>query len=136
MSDRKKPGVAVWATVVVACQLLYPISFGPACWINSRSEALEIWETSDRTYYLLSDTLGVVEVASIHRHRDRVVYECGRRLRTFCGHSHRRAGCAFIPRACTGQSSAVTRPDISSSHNRTYAPTSAVRPIELQRDVE
>jgi hypothetical protein len=51
MTDRKKPGVAFWATVVVACLLLYPLSFGPACWVYSRSEDLEIWETVDRIYY-------------------------------------------------------------------------------------
>ncbi len=28
-SDRNKPGVAFWATVV---GLAYPLSFGPACW--------------------------------------------------------------------------------------------------------
>jgi hypothetical protein len=38
--DRKKPGVAFWATVVVVVvALLYPISFGPACWISSRLNA-------------------------------------------------------------------------------------------------
>jgi hypothetical protein len=32
-SDRKKPGVAFWATVVVVVALVvYPLSFGPACW--------------------------------------------------------------------------------------------------------
>jgi|SRR6516165_7911756 hypothetical protein len=38
MTDDKKwkPGVAFWATVVVVVALLYPISFGPACWITSR----------------------------------------------------------------------------------------------------
>ena len=36
-SDRKKPGVAFWATVVVTVVLVgYPLSFGPACWITSR----------------------------------------------------------------------------------------------------
>jgi asparagine N-glycosylation enzyme membrane subunit Stt3 len=36
-SDRKKPGVAFWATVVVVVVLVaYPLSFGPACWISSR----------------------------------------------------------------------------------------------------
>jgi hypothetical protein len=32
--DRKKPGVAFWATVVVvvAVLVLYPLSFGPWCW--------------------------------------------------------------------------------------------------------
>src|SRR5262245_57352865 len=37
MTDRKKPGVAFWSTVLVAVVLLYPISFGPACWITSRT---------------------------------------------------------------------------------------------------
>jgi hypothetical protein len=33
MTDRKKPGVAFWATVVVVVGLVaYPLSFGPACW--------------------------------------------------------------------------------------------------------
>jgi hypothetical protein len=33
MTDRKKPGVTFWATVVVASlPLLYVLSFGPACW--------------------------------------------------------------------------------------------------------
>jgi hypothetical protein len=32
MTDRKKPGVAFWASVVVVVVLvLYPLSFGPAC---------------------------------------------------------------------------------------------------------
>src|SRR5436190_19983779 len=33
MTDRKKPGAAFWATVVVVVGLVgYPLSFGPACW--------------------------------------------------------------------------------------------------------
>ncbi len=32
-SDRKKRGVAVWATMVVVVGLVvYPLRFGPACW--------------------------------------------------------------------------------------------------------
>jgi hypothetical protein len=35
--DRKKPGVAFWATVGLVVVLVgYPLSFGPACWIVSR----------------------------------------------------------------------------------------------------
>jgi hypothetical protein len=35
--DRKKPGVAFWATVVIVVVLIgYPVSFGPACWLSSR----------------------------------------------------------------------------------------------------
>src|SRR5262245_61802724 len=37
MTDRTKPGVAFWATVVVVVVLAYAISFGPACWITSRT---------------------------------------------------------------------------------------------------
>jgi hypothetical protein len=37
MTSRKKPGVAFWATVVVALVLAYPLSFGPACWITTRT---------------------------------------------------------------------------------------------------
>jgi hypothetical protein len=38
MTDRKKPGVAFWATVAVFVVLVgYPLSFGPACWISSHT---------------------------------------------------------------------------------------------------
>jgi hypothetical protein len=34
---RKKPGVAFWATVVlISLLVIYPLSFGPACWIAGR----------------------------------------------------------------------------------------------------
>jgi hypothetical protein len=36
--ERKKPGVAFWATVVLVAVLAYPLSFGPACWLCSRIE--------------------------------------------------------------------------------------------------
>ncbi len=35
-SSRNKAGVAFWATVVVLVLVLYPLSFGPACWISGR----------------------------------------------------------------------------------------------------
>jgi hypothetical protein len=38
ISSRTKPGMAFWATVVVVMGLLYPVSFGPACWITSRCD--------------------------------------------------------------------------------------------------
>ena len=38
MISRKKPGAAFWATVVVVVVLAYPLSFGPACWICSRTQ--------------------------------------------------------------------------------------------------
>ena len=37
-SDRKKPTAGFWITVALVAVLLgYPLSFGPACWISSRS---------------------------------------------------------------------------------------------------
>ncbi len=37
MTDRKKPGVALWATgVVVVGLVLYPLSLGPAIWLTAR----------------------------------------------------------------------------------------------------
>jgi hypothetical protein len=38
MTDRKKPGVAFWATVALVVPLLYVASFGPACWLTSHLE--------------------------------------------------------------------------------------------------
>src|SRR5262249_9750022 len=37
MTDRKKPGAAFWATLVVVVVLLaYPLSLGPAIWLAAR----------------------------------------------------------------------------------------------------
>src|SRR5882672_7949859 len=46
MTDRKKPGVAFWATVVVvAMPLLYVLSFGPACWwFSIRRSEMQIFD--------------------------------------------------------------------------------------------
>jgi hypothetical protein len=41
MTDRKNPGAAFRATVVVVAVLLYPLSFGPACWWLSKPVTLE-----------------------------------------------------------------------------------------------
>ena len=36
--DRTKPGLAFYATIILLVVLvLYPLSFGPACWITSRT---------------------------------------------------------------------------------------------------
>ena len=46
MTDRKKPGVTFWATVVVVGLVLYVLSFVPACWLCDRdalSERLVYW---------------------------------------------------------------------------------------------
>ena len=37
-SDRKHPSAGFWLTVaLVAVLVAYPLSFGPACWISSRT---------------------------------------------------------------------------------------------------
>jgi hypothetical protein len=36
MTDRKKPGVAFWATVAAVVGLVYVLSIGPATWLNER----------------------------------------------------------------------------------------------------
>jgi hypothetical protein len=36
--DRKKPGVAFWATVVVVVAMLYLLSFGPFVWLYTRHQ--------------------------------------------------------------------------------------------------
>lgn len=39
MSQQQKPGVGFWATVAaVTLFVLYPLSFGPACWIVSNMD--------------------------------------------------------------------------------------------------
>ncbi len=38
ISDRKKPSAGFWITVALVAVLVgYPLSFGPACWITSRT---------------------------------------------------------------------------------------------------
>jgi hypothetical protein len=51
LTQRKKPGVAFWATVVVAVALVaYPLSFGPACWWFAREPQISShsWEQPPR----------------------------------------------------------------------------------------
>ena len=36
MESQKKPGVAFWTTVILVV-VSYPATFGPACWISSRT---------------------------------------------------------------------------------------------------
>jgi hypothetical protein len=36
MTNRKQPGATFWAAIVVVVVLMYPLSFGPACWLTSR----------------------------------------------------------------------------------------------------
>ena len=39
MSERSRPSAAFWITVaLVALLVTYPLTFGPACWISSRTQ--------------------------------------------------------------------------------------------------
>ncbi len=55
--DRKKPGVAFRATVLLVAVLVvvvlvaYPLSFGPACWIAYRLENKNVSGAVERFYY-------------------------------------------------------------------------------------
>ncbi len=52
MTSRKKPGVAFWATVVVACLMVaYPLSFGPALWMSSHDWCSEDTAISIGKFY-------------------------------------------------------------------------------------
>ncbi|MGE5194176.1 MAG: hypothetical protein ACM3U2_16895 [Deltaproteobacteria bacterium] len=51
MTDRKKPGVAFWITVVVVAGSIYVAGFGPACWTSSRvPQSSTSWEMTDFFY--------------------------------------------------------------------------------------
>jgi len=44
----QKAGVGFWCTIIVVALLMYPISFGPACWITS---GIELGSTAIPTIY-------------------------------------------------------------------------------------
>ncbi len=44
MNDRKRPSAAVWITVALLVVLVgYPLSFGPVCWIRTRTRESRVW---------------------------------------------------------------------------------------------
>jgi hypothetical protein len=36
--EQRKPRIGFWATVAFSIALLYPLSFGPACWLAARPD--------------------------------------------------------------------------------------------------
>ena len=66
MTDRKKPGVAFWATVVLVMVLVgYPLSIGPAVWLAVKTEApgwvFDALETSNNQLLWLAILSGLDE---------------------------------------------------------------------------
>ena len=51
--ERKKPGVAFWATVVLVVVLVvaYPLSIGPACWLADRDMLPELADKPIEIFY-------------------------------------------------------------------------------------
>jgi len=51
MTSRKKPGVALWATVALVVVVVgYPLSFGPACW-STRRDLMTFDRRAPRIYW-------------------------------------------------------------------------------------
>ena len=42
MTNQRKPGWALWTTLALIVLVMYPLSFGPACWIASRHPRREM----------------------------------------------------------------------------------------------
>ena len=58
MTDRKKPSMAFWATMVLVAVVAYLLSTGPAIWLDSRS-LLPAWaQEFVRAFYYPIELLG------------------------------------------------------------------------------
>ena len=61
-SARKKPGAVFWTMVVVSLAMLYPVSFGPACWTSkghrlpSFADQLLHWVYSPLADYAITES--------------------------------------------------------------------------------
>ena len=61
-SARKKPGAVFWTMVVVSLAMLYPVSFGPACWTSkghrlpSFADQLLHWGYSPLADYAITES--------------------------------------------------------------------------------
>jgi hypothetical protein len=66
MTDRKKPGVGFWTTVVavVVLILLYPLSLGPAIWLTARGYFREsVVQSIYRPFLVSAEYVEIVESA-------------------------------------------------------------------------
>ena len=66
MTDRKHPTAGFWITVALVAVLAgYPLSFGPACWIYSRTDNQTLPQAYLPVGWLMSNVPRSVEMASI-----------------------------------------------------------------------
>jgi hypothetical protein len=92
-SDRKPPGAAFWATVVVVVALVaYPLSFGPACWWFSQpandftplsydvdnAHPFDLWPRAPRAYWPLG-WIAAIGPRAISRPLRSYATACGQR---------------------------------------------------------
>jgi hypothetical protein len=68
--DRKKPGVAFWASVVLVVGLAYPLSIGPAGWITSRAGFPSAVPTAYRPILLAVDSAPGPVQRFVYRYAD------------------------------------------------------------------
>src|SRR5262245_30846512 len=67
MTDRTKPGVAFWATVVAVVVLVaYPLSFGPACWIKYDPKRQEV--VAPKVYWPLGWIMNTTDPSASNRY--------------------------------------------------------------------
>jgi len=58
LTNRKKPGLAFCATMaLVAVLVAYPLSFGPACWLATRSDDGEMMKAFHHAYRPILEVL-------------------------------------------------------------------------------
>jgi len=75
MTASNRPGVAFWATVVVVAVLvLYPLSWGPACWIRG---CLGNAPWALQTYWLIYDPIYWLDQRSPECVQNATTWYCG-----------------------------------------------------------
>jgi hypothetical protein len=82
-SERKRPGLAFWVTVVLLIVLAYPLGFGPACWLNRCTGIGGRWIAL--AYKPFAERLGASEPKFVELHIESTVDRQLRQLRRRCG---------------------------------------------------
>jgi hypothetical protein len=73
---RKKPGIAFWSAIAALALAFYPLSFGPACWINERTQRLQGVGYTDGwgRQFILTTYRPILDWACKHPDGSEVVY--------------------------------------------------------------